>query len=95
MKIIGSDYDGTFTIGDLKSKESAISEWQRQGNKFGIISDRGKRFYRELVKTYPKIKFDFLAANNSRYIMDRNGEAFYEARCCKVAVPMTAITILK
>ena len=45
MKILGSDFDGTFTVGGVDAgKLEALRKWRLAGNKFGIISGRSKDF---------------------------------------------------
>lgn len=45
MRILGSDYDGTFAEGGIgEDKLLAVEKWRAAGNKFGIISGRGGDF---------------------------------------------------
>lgn len=40
MRLIASDYDGTFSNGFLALRRRAVEDWQAAGNKFGIVSGR-------------------------------------------------------
>ncbi len=43
MKILGSDFDGTLTVGGIDAaKCEAIRAWRRVGNLFGLVSGRGR-----------------------------------------------------
>jgi hydroxymethylpyrimidine pyrophosphatase-like HAD family hydrolase len=49
MKILGSDFDGTFNCGGIgEDKINAVKKWRAAGNKFGIVSGRSKAFRAEL-----------------------------------------------
>ena len=87
MKIIGSDFDGTLNHGGMtEAKLKAIEKWRNAGNKFGIISGRGKDFRVSLLSQYPELKIDFFASCSGAYTTDQNGEIIYEARCCDVSL---------
>lgn len=82
MKILGSDFDGTLNYGGMdEEKLSAVAEWRRAGNRFGIISGRGIEFRKTLREKFPDLKWDFLAVCNGGYIMDGEGEVVRETRC--------------
>lgn len=82
MKILGSDFDGTFAEGGIgEEKLRAVERWRAAGNKFGIISGRGGDFYETLRNKYPRLAFDFYAACNGAYIVDGEGRPIYEAPC--------------
>ena len=87
MKIIGSDYDGTFTCGGVTDEKlQAIAKWQAAGNKFGIISGRGGSFFAELKEQYPTLTLDFFAGCNGGYIMDGEGAVIYAAKFRSVSL---------
>jgi HAD superfamily hydrolase (TIGR01484 family) len=87
MKILGSDYDGTFALGGIgEAKLSAVSEWRKAGNKFGIISGRRVNFLQELLQEHPKLELDFFAACSGAYIVDSNKTVIYQACCSSVSV---------
>ena len=68
MKIIGSDYDGTFTCGGVsEEKLQAVKSWQAAGHKFGIVSGRGGSFLTELQEKYPALSLDFFASCKRSY----------------------------
>ena len=82
MKILASDFDGTFTQGGVgEEKLSAIKAWRKAGNKFGIISGRDVTFRQVLFQKYPKLELDFFASCNGAYIIDENDNVMYESRC--------------
>lgn len=81
MKIIASDYDGTFNKnGITEYKKSALSQWRRAGNLFGIISGRGYPSLKECVTEHP-FEYDFLICNNGALIYDYNENILFEERC--------------
>lgn len=87
MRILGSDYDGTFAEGGIgEDKLLAVEKWRAAGNKFGIISGRGGDFLHELRAQHPRLVPDFYAACNGAYITDGEGAPIYEALCREVTV---------
>ena len=87
MKIVGSDYDGTLSYGGITERKlCAIEKWRKAGNKFGLVSGRGKEFRAQLQKMAPDLKLDFFAVCNGAYIMDENGKPMYDVRCKEVAL---------
>ena len=77
MKILGSDFDGTFAQGGLgESKLAAVRAWRERGHKFGLISGRGCEFYQALVDA--GVDFDFCATCNGAYVLSRDGAVLYE-----------------
>lgn len=87
MKILGSDYDGTFTCGGVTEvKLQAIAEWQAAGHKFGIVSGRGGSFWAELKEKYPTLSLDFFASCNGGYIMDGEGKVIFSVKCRSVSL---------
>jgi hydroxymethylpyrimidine pyrophosphatase-like HAD family hydrolase len=82
MKILGSDFDGTFNCnGITEAKLSAIEKWRSAGNKFGIVTGRNKNFLGVLLQQFPELKLDFFVSCNGGYITDADGRVIYEARC--------------
>ena len=88
MKILGSDFDGTLNHGGIgPEKCAAIQQWRAQGNKFGIISGRGKDAQSAIQTAYPTLELDFFAACSGAMIADSDGQVIYEARCTEVSIP--------
>lgn len=82
MKILGSDYDGTLTVGGInETKIAAIQKWRAAGNRFGIVSGRGWTFRETLRQSFPLLELDFFVACNGAHVTDGAGEIIYEARC--------------
>ena len=51
MKIIASDYDGTFNHNGIDdNKRAAVAKWRLAGNLFGIISGRGYPSLKDVVE---------------------------------------------
>ena len=87
MKIVGSDYDGTLSYGGITERKlRAIEKWRKAGNKFGLVSGRGKEFREQLQNMAPDLTLDFFAVCNGAYIMDENGKPMYDVRCKEVAL---------
>lgn len=81
MKIIASDYDGTFNRnGITEVKKEALAKWRRAGNLFGIISGRGYPSLKECIGSHP-FEYDFLVCNNGAVIYNTDGKIMFEARC--------------
>ena len=81
MKIIASDYDGTFNHNGIDDmKRAAVSSWRKNGNLFGIISGRGYPSLKEVVDSKP-FEYDFLICNNGAVIYNENEELIFEVRC--------------
>ena len=81
MKIIASDYDGTFSYGGIDDvKREAVKRWRRAGNLFGIVSGRGAE---DLVRLPAKnnFEFDFLLASNGAVILNTDGTVRADSRC--------------
>ena len=89
MKIIASDYDGTLNHGGIDDiKRSAIKEWRKAGNLFGLVSGRGAP---DLIELQKKNDFecDFLLASNGAVILNPEGKVLSESRCDgNLAVPL-------
>lgn len=72
MKVLATDYDGTLKRGEFITPEdkSAITEWRKAGNLFGIISGRSYSALLEETQNQ-KVKYDFLICNNGAVIKDQ------------------------
>ena len=81
MKILGSDYDGTLTVGGFDEKKlNAIEKWQEAGNKIGVVSGRGASFL-DAVKTVYGFSLDFLVAYNGAYVIDSQKNVIFKKTC--------------
>lgn len=80
MKLIASDYDGTFSNGSLEDRQRAVANWQAAGNKFGIVSGR---CLEELVQIANRegAKCDFLISSGGMRICDGAGSILSEEKC--------------
>ena len=89
MKIIATDYDGTLNHNGIDDKKrSAIMEWRRAGNLFGVVSGRGIKSLLEVIEG-KDFEYDFLIANNGAIIFDKELNVLAETRCDGVcAVPL-------
>ncbi len=81
MKIIASDYDGTFNHNGIdENKRNTVSNWRKRGNLFGIISGRGYPSLKDVIDSKP-FEYDFLVCNNGAVIYDDKEQIIFEARC--------------
>ncbi len=81
MKIIASDYDGTLNHNGInEKKKSAISDWRKNGNLFGIVSGRGYPSLKDVIDSKP-FEYDFLVCNNGALICDCDGNVITETKC--------------
>lgn len=89
MKIIASDYDGTFNHGGIDEiKRNAVKRWRKAGNLFGIVSGRGASDLLEIPKRND-FEFDFLIASNGAVILNKDGKVDAESRCAgELALPL-------
>lgn len=80
MKLIASDYDGTFSNGSLEHRQRAVEQWQAAGNKFGIVSGR---CLEDLVQIANRegVKCDFLISSGGMRICDGAGRILSEEKC--------------
>ena len=86
MKILGSDYDGTLTVGGIdEAKCEAIRRWRKSGNIFGIVSGRGPSYMSRLRDQYPDLEMDFFAAYNGAIILDACGNTIDDTKCNDVS----------
>jgi len=82
MKILGSDFDGTLTVGGIdEAKCEAIRAWRRAGNLFGLVSGRSPGFLGSLRKQYPALEMDFLVAYNGAFTVDAEGKILDTVEC--------------
>lgn len=81
MKIIASDYDGTFNHnGVTEEKCKILNEWRNRGNLFGIISGRGFPSLLSCIED-KNFAYDFLVCNNGAVIYDSKHNIIFEERC--------------
>lgn len=75
MKILGSDYDGTFRIDNVVTKENieAVHAWRKAGNAFGMVSGRSIESIRKEIEDY-KIEVDFVVGNNGGVVYNKDFE---------------------
>ena len=81
MKIIASDFDGTFTYGGVdEERRQAVRDWREAGNQFGIVSGRGASF---LTETFPRyqVPYDFFVGHNGALVADAQGKILWEKTC--------------
>ena len=81
MKIIGSDYDGTLSVGGITDEKiAAINQWRRSGNKFGVVTGRCTDFLEYLRGKAPDLELDFYACCSGGCIVDSKGRVIHETR---------------
>lgn len=73
MKILASDYDGTFRVNDEVSSENieAVHAWRKAGNAFGFVSGRSMESIRREIEEHG-IEIDFVIGNNGGVIYDKD-----------------------
>lgn len=83
MKIMAADFDGTLYINQKISAENiqSIKQWQRQGNRFGLITGRDQIMITEKLQNQD-INLDFVIGNNGGVI---NGQAYAPLEVSEVA----------
>ena len=90
MKLIASDYDGTFTNrgGVDDARRQAVARWQAAGNKFGIVSGRSIDFLPPSLEE-DGVQCDYFIANNGAVITDGTGSVLIEEHCDgELALPL-------
>ena len=90
MKLIASDYDGTFNNhgGVDDARRLAVADWQTVGNKFGIVSGRSIDFLPPTLER-DGVFCDYFIANNGAVVTDGKGAVLIEKRCDgKIALPL-------
>ncbi|MBQ3971041.1 MAG: HAD-IIB family hydrolase [Selenomonadaceae bacterium] len=81
MKIAASDFDGTLNDnekGISPENVAAISEWQADGNKFGLVTGRNLELARLGLENYD-IKLDFCVGLNGAVVFDENEQEIFGA----------------
>ena len=87
MKILGSDYDGTLSVGGITGQKiKDIKRWREEGNRFGIVTGRSNDFLKYLRGKAPELEVDFYACCSGGYITDGDGKVIYETRCADVEI---------
>ena len=80
MKIIASDFDGTFSHNGVDAaKKDAVKRWRNAGNVIGLVSGRGRGDVLGIGKE-SGVDFDFFIANNGSVILDGKGNSIKEFR---------------
>lgn len=81
MRIIASDYDGTFNHGGIDDvKLKAVKEWRDRGNLFGFVTGRGVNEAVELIDSN-NIICDFIVANNGAVILKPDLTILSDIKC--------------
>ena len=82
MRLIASDYDGTFTNrgGVDDARRQAVARWQTAGHKFGIVSGRSIDFLPSTLER-DGVQCDYFIANNGAVITDGTGAVLMEQHC--------------
>ena len=82
MRLIASDYDGTFTNcgGVDDARRQAVARWQTAGHKFGIVSGRSIGFLPSTLER-DGVCCDYFIANNGAVITDGKGNILAEEHC--------------
>lgn len=72
MKIFASDYDGTIKIdGSISERNlTAIKNWTKRGNVFGLVTGRSVESALQEIKKY-ELPVSFLVCNNGGVIYDK------------------------
>lgn len=75
MKILASDYDGTFRVHNVVTKENieAVHAWRAAGNVFGLVSGRSMESIRKEIELH-QIEVDFVIGNNGGVIYSKDFE---------------------
>lgn len=80
MKILASDFDGTFHMGEdfIPQNITAVKRWQKAGNQFGIVTGRPYHMILPELKKY-HIPVDFLVCVNGAAIHEPEGNLLWAA----------------
>jgi hypothetical protein len=74
LKIIASDYDGTFNHHGISEKNrEAVKKWRAAGNLFGIVTGRDGAFIKNFTNEV-NVEMDFLIIYNGVNIYDFKGD---------------------
>lgn len=78
MKILVSDYDGTFYINDedIEVNKKAVCEFEKQGNIFMIATGRSYLDFKNEAKAY-NIDYNYVILNHGATIIDSNDNILY------------------
>lgn len=89
MKILGSDFDGTFNYKGIDdTKKAAVAKWRSCGNYFSIVSGRSVSNIINVIKNFD-FECDFLVAHNGAAIAKLNGEIISSIKCNgELALPL-------
>lgn len=81
MKILCSDFDGTFNYDGIDAvKSDYVKKWRDAGNKIGLVSGRDPGFIQSIQNSYD-LQFDFIIAYNGGTIIDCKGNIIYNEIC--------------
>lgn len=81
MKILCSDYDGTFNYHGVDDrKREAVRKWREAGNLFGFVTGRGIDTIEEIIR-HDRVDCDFAVANNGAVIGKADGSVLTDRRC--------------
>ena len=77
MKLLVSDFDGTFYTDDdqVKRNVEAIHEWQEKGNTFMLSSGRSYESLKDKIDTY-HIPYDFISSEDGSHLFDTQNLLF-------------------
>lgn len=91
MKIIASDFDGTFRRGDEVTPEdlAAVAKWRAAGNLFGIATGRSYRAVQGILDNYP---VDFLVCCGGAALYSADRDLIWQATYSREAI-MKALDI--
>lgn len=80
MKILVSDYDGTYNPYYLRKpfekNRNAVDDFRKNGNLFIIATARSPKHMYEEIKKWD-IKYDYLICNNGSIVIDSNGNIIF------------------
>ncbi len=77
MKTIITDFDGTFSDGNIVENINAIQEFVAKGNQFIIATGRTFVSIKEAIKKY-NIPYDYLITSDGAAIYDNNDNIIYD-----------------
>ncbi|MGM9681817.1 MAG: HAD-IIB family hydrolase [Eubacteriales bacterium] len=81
MKILCSDYDGTFNYHGVDDrKREAVQRWRKAGNLFGFVTGRGIDTIAQIIR-HDRVDCDFAVANNGAVIGRADGSVLTDRRC--------------
>ncbi len=80
MKVLASDFDGTFHMGEelIPQNIDAVKRWQKAGNQFGIVTGRPYNMILPELQRY-HIPVDFLVCVNGAAIHEPEGKLLWAA----------------